>query len=253
MPGDASYVGSRPVDAAKTPARSWSIADFIYVWLGGFFGAGLFFVIGLPFDNGDWAIVLALAGQYIGNLSVLWILSKRKDETDLGFSIETKDTFYIGLGLILQLGLALLFLPLAEWLFPDGRPPQQVAEVLANLDSSLLLRVSLIVAAVVLAPVTEELIFRGVLLKAIQHRGRVFAMVVSATVFAAVHVLGLDPERILASAVVVLPPIFILGVLLAWITFRTGRLGPAIFIHSGWNLLAALILLLPPELLESAT
>jgi hypothetical protein len=32
---------------------------------------------------------------------------------------------------------------------------------------------------------------------------------------------------------------------------RSNRLGPAIFIHSGFNLLAAIVLLLPPELLES--
>ena len=247
MPGDGSDVGFRPV------VRSWSIVDFVYVWFGGFFGAAIFFGIGLLFESSDWAVVFALAGQYIGNLSVLWILKKRKEDGDLGFSIETRDTYYIGLGLILQLGLALLFFPLAEWLFPDGRPPQQVAEALADLDSSILLRVSLIVPAVVLAPVTEELVFRGVLLRAIQHRGRLFAMVVSAAVFSAIHVPGLGLERMLASAVVVLPPIFILGVLLAWITIRTERLGPAIFIHSGWNLLAAVVLLMPPEMLEAAS
>jgi membrane protease YdiL (CAAX protease family) len=54
----------------------------------------------------------------------------------------------------------------------------------------------------------------------------------------------------LQSAAVVLPPLFVLGLLLAWITQRSGRLGPAIFIHSGWNLLAAFVLLLPPEVLE---
>ncbi len=247
MPGDGSDVGSRPV------VRSWSIVDFVYVWLGGFLGTAVFFGIGLLFESSDLALVFALAGQYIGSLGVLWILKKRKEDGDLGFSIETRDVFYVGLGLILQLGLALLFFPLAEWLVPDGPPPQQVAEALADLDASILLKVSLIVATVVLAPVTEELIFRGVLLRAILHRGRVLAMVVSAAVFSAIHVLGLGTEQILASAVVVLPPIFILGVLLAWITIRSERLGPAIFIHSGWNLLAALVLLLPPEVLEAAS
>ncbi len=146
MPGDGSDVGSRPV------VRSWSIVDFAYVWFGGFLGAAVFFGIGSLFESSDLAIVVfALAGQYIGTLSVLWILKKRKEDGDLGFSIETRDTYYIGLGLILQLGLALLLLPLAEWLFPDGRPPQQVAEALADRDASLLLRVSLIGAAVVLA------------------------------------------------------------------------------------------------------
>ena len=108
MPGDGSDVGSRPV------VRSWSIVDFVYVWLGGFLGAAVFFGIGLLFESSDLALVFALAGQYIGSLGVLWILKKRKEDGDLGFSIETRDVFYIGLGLILQLGLALLFFPLAE-------------------------------------------------------------------------------------------------------------------------------------------
>ena len=233
-------------------ARSWTVVDFLLVWLGGFLGTAVFFAIGLLFENSDWIVVLALAGQYIGSLAVLWLLRRRKNQPSLGFSIEPRDTFYIGLGVALQVGLALLLVPLAERLFPDGRPPQQVADALADLDASMLLKISLIVAAVLLAPVTEELIFRGVLLRAIEPRGRALAIGVSAAVFSAVHVLGLDPERFLASATVVLPPIFVLGILLAWVTLRTGRLGPAIFIHSGWNLLAALILLLPPELLESA-
>jgi membrane protease YdiL (CAAX protease family) len=239
--------------AIESPTRSWSVVDFLLVWLGGFLGTAVFFAIGLLFENSDWTIVLALGGQYIGNLLVLWLLKTRRRKASIGFSIEPRDTYYIGLGLALQLGLALLLLPLAERLFPDGRPPQQVAEALANLDGSMLLKVSLIVAAVVLAPVTEELLFRGVLLRAIEPRGKALAIGVSAAVFSAVHVIGLDQERILASAVVVLPPIFALGVLLGWITLRTGRLGPAIFIHSGWNLLAALVLLLPPELLETAS
>ena len=72
-------------------------------------------------------------------------------------------------------------------------------------------------------------------------------MVLTSLVFAAFHTLGLDPERLLQAAAVVLPQLFLVGLVLAWITLRTGRLGPAIFIHSGFNLLAALVFLLPPE------
>jgi len=56
-----------------------------------------------------------------------------------------------------------------------------------------------------------------------------------------------------AASAVVLPQLFIVGVVLAWVTVRSGRLGPAIFIHSGFNLLAAVVLLLPPELLQPAS
>ncbi|HEX6146058.1 MAG TPA: CPBP family glutamic-type intramembrane protease, partial [Acidimicrobiia bacterium] len=75
--------------------------------------------------------------------------------------------------------------------------------------------------------------------------------VVTALVFAFFHMLGLQPSRILQAAAVVLPQLFVVGLVLAWVTLRSKRLGPAIFIHSGFNLLAAVVLLLPPELLES--
>lgn len=75
-------------------------------------------------------------------------------------------------------------------------------------------------------------------------------MVVSAAIFAAVHLTGLDASQLLRSAAVFLPPLFLLGLILAWLTQRHGRLGPAIFLHSGWNLLSAFVLLLPTEILD---
>lgn len=230
---------------------SWSIVDFVLIWFGGLVGAGVFLALGELTGADDWPIVLGLAGQYIGNIVLFWYLARRKEDGDVGFAVETSDFAYIGLGIFLQLLVALVTSPLVKLLFPDGRSPQQIAEAMADVDASLLLKISFFTAAVVLAPVTEELMFRGVLLKALVHRGRMFVIVMTATVFASVHVIGLDLERPLASAAVVLPPVFALGLLLAWLTLRKGRLGPAIFLHSGWNLLAAIVLLIPTELLES--
>ena len=233
--------------------NSWSVVDFVLVWLGGFLGAGIFLGIGELTRIQDWPIVLGLAGQYVGNIVVFWYLARRKDDGEVGFAIETSDLAYIGLGIFLQLVVALATRPLVELLFPDGTSPHQIAEAMTDADASSLLKIAFFTAAVVLAPATEELMFRGVLLKAFAERGRVFVIVGTATVFAAVHVIGLDMERPWASAAVVLPPIFVLGLLLAWLTLRKERLGPAIFLHSGWNLLAAIVLLIPTEVLESVS
>ncbi|HEY4584138.1 MAG TPA: CPBP family intramembrane glutamic endopeptidase, partial [Acidimicrobiia bacterium] len=124
-----------------------------------------------------------------------------------------------------------------------------VGSALAGLESTAA-RVAAVLVAVLLAPVTEELAFRGVLLKAMGTRARSTIIVVTALVFAAFHVLGLDPARLLEASAVVLPQLFIVGAALAWVTLRSNRLGPAIFMHSGFNLLAAIVLLVPPELLE---
>lgn len=227
--------------------RPWSLLDFLFVILGGLAGAAVLLPIGAVLGGGELSLVLGLSGQYIGYLVVLWLLAGRRE--DLGFAIVGSDTFYLGLGLLLQLALAVLFLPLSSLLFPDGDSAQQVGTALSGLETTPA-RVAAVVTAVVVAPVTEELTFRGVLLKAFHNRGRRFLMIVTSLVFAALHTLGLDPERMLQAAAVVLPQLFLVGLVLAWVTLRTGRLGPAIFIHSGFNLLVAVVLLLPSELLE---
>jgi uncharacterized protein len=228
---------------------AWSVYDFILIWFGGLVGTGVFFAVGDRVGDGDWTTVLALAGQYVGSLGVFWILTRKKDVGEIGLTVNPGDFFYVGLGLVLQIAIALLFFPISNLLFPDGRPQQEVAEVIANADTAFL-RVALVGAAVVLGPFTEELMYRGILFKALQSRGTVFAVILSSLVFAAVHLAGIDTSQLLASAAVFLLPLFLLGLILAWVTQRTGRLGPAIFLHSGWNLLSAFVLLLPTEILE---
>jgi hypothetical protein len=230
--------------------RPWSLLDFLLVILGGFVGAAVLVGVSAVLGGDELFLVLALAGQYLGHLLVLWIIYRAKGSPDLGFSVESRDVVYLGLGLLLQLALAFLFLPLSLLLFPDGDSAQQVGTAMSGLETTAA-KVAAMATAVVIAPVTEELIFRGVLLKTQEHRSRRTIMVVTALVFSIFHVLGLDPSRILEAAAVVLPQLFIVGLVLAWVTLRTKRLGPAIFIHSGFNLLAAVVFFLPPEVLES--
>lgn len=240
----ANWLASRPVP------RSWSVVDALWVWLAGHVVAAAFLAVGMLWDDDEWLLVLGVAGHYIGSLGLLWLLSRRR-EGELGFSVQPRDLLYLGPGLFAQILLALMILPLAELLLPDGRHPLDIVELLAEARTPRVV-ISLLLAAVVLAPLTEELIFRGVMLQALLRRGRTVAVVVSAAIFSLIHVVGLDTERLVASAAVVLPPFFILGLFLGWVTLRTGRLGPAIFVHSGYNLLAAVVLLIPQEALERA-
>lgn len=233
--------------------KSWTLLDFFFVVLGGFLGAAVAAAVSALVGGEDEAfIALALLGQYVGHLLVLWWLSSRKDHPDLGFAVEGRDSLYIGVGLMLQIALSVLFLPLTSLLFPDAESAQQVGTTLAGLETTAA-RITAILTAVVLAPVTEEAMFRGILLKSQAHRSNRAIMLITALVFSVFHVLGLDPSRMLQAAAVVLPQLFLVGLVLAWVTLRTKRLGPAIFIHSGFNLLAAIVLLLPEELLESVS
>ncbi|WP_320674318.1 CPBP family intramembrane glutamic endopeptidase [Prochlorococcus sp. MIT 1341] len=83
----------------------------------------------------------------------------------------------------------------------------------------------LVVTTVVLAPLFEELVFRGVLLPVlVKEIGRSWALVMSAIVFAMAHL-----------SVSEFPPLLVLGVGLALLRLSTGRLLPCVLMHALWN------------------
>ncbi|HOF38863.1 MAG TPA: type II CAAX endopeptidase family protein [Candidatus Hydrogenedentes bacterium] len=81
-------------------------------------------------------------------------------------------------------------------------------------------------ALVVVAPLTEELLFRGVILQGLLRRrsiGR--SCVVSSLLFALIHV---NPFQFV--------PLFLGGLLLAAVQLKTGSLWPSICMHAGFNI-----------------
>lgn len=245
-----SVVGSPAV------SRTWSVVDFILIWLGGQFG-GTVLALALISTDEDVVFLASIAGQYLGILAVLWLILRFQDRPRLGLEVRGGDFRYLAVGLALEFVVALVLLPLSNALFPDGAPPQSVAESLTNARSTVV-QVTLVAVYVVVGPVFEEIMYRGVLLQALERWGKWIAIGGSAVVFAAVHfpglaISGLSGGDLWRSALLYMPPFVLLGVVLAWLTIRSGRLGPAILLHSGWNLLAAFVLLLPPDLIEQLT
>lgn len=83
------------------------------------------------------------------------------------------------------------------------------------------------------APFAEELFFRGLLLRATERRwGVAVALVASTVIFAVTHVQGVQ-----------LPALVLFGAVAGWLTVRTGRLGPSIALHVGFNAWTVLHLL----------
>lgn len=230
--------------------KTWSYLDFILVFLGGIVGLSIAAGIGFFIGDDETLLVVLLVGQSVGSLVVIWLLGRTKDDPDLGFSIAGTDILFVGAGVLLQVLLSYLLKPLADRLIPEGEQAQELAELFAELQSPSV-RWAVFFVAVLLAPVTEELMFRGVLLKAVKSKKTWVVMTITAVVFAAFHIPDLVGTGFAARAVVVLPNLLVVGLVLAWVTLRTKRLGPAIFLHSGYNLLAAVLLLLPREVLES--
>jgi membrane protease YdiL (CAAX protease family) len=214
--------------------------------LGGSFVAGAAAAVIMRDTNA--LLIASFAGQFVGTLVVLWLIARGRGlgSESLGFDIRPTDVIYLGMGVALQIGIALLFIPLQRILVPEGEPSQELTQLFAELDTAAA-RVAMIAIATFLAPLTEEIMFRGVLLRALAHRSRSVVLVVTSLVFATFHLAGASSP---GAGVLVFIQIFLVGLVLAHLTLRHDRLGPAIFVHSGFNLLAALILLLPPEMLE---
>lgn len=91
-------------------------------------------------------------------------------------------------------------------------------------------------AAVVGAPVTEELFFRGLTLRAIEKRlGSTWAIVLSALIFTLPHFTSPDWR----GTAVLFASIFTVGLILAAVTVKTDRLAAAIVAHVIFNAVGA--------------
>lgn len=84
--------------------------------------------------------------------------------------------------------------------------------------------------AVLLAPIVEEVVFRGVLLRKLRPYGDGICMMVSGTAFALFH--GNFSQALYA---------FALGVFFAYVVLQYGRLRYAIFLHMGVNCCGVLL------------
>ncbi len=92
----------------------------------------------------------------------------------------------------------------------------------------------LFITTVVLAPVFEELVFRGILLPVLVSKvGKISGVLLSALIFALAHL-----------SVGELPPLFVLGIGLGLMRLSSGRLFPCALMHSLWNGVTFISLLL---------
>ena len=96
--------------------------------------------------------------------------------------------------------------------------------------------VGVAILAIAIAPFMEELFFRGFIFTGLSGRwGPWWAALVSATLFMGAH---LEPLRF--------PPLFVLGLLLAWLYHRTGALWAPMLTHLLNNALAVGVLFVGP-------
>ena len=137
---------------------------------------------------------------------------------------------------MIGIGLQLVVLPILYW--PIGRfvdaDPGESARLIVELVDGPLDVVLLTLAVVLVAPVVEELFYRGLFLPSLTAAtGPLIGVVGSAVVFALVH-----------QQLIVIPGLTVFGLVVAWQTATSGRVGPAIVTHMAFNATTVVQLLL---------
>jgi len=174
-------------------------------------------------------------GLWTGLVGAAVLAARRKGTgrvaDDFGFRARWSD---VGLGLGAAVALQVVLVPLVALVLSPllGRPEvsgpvQELVDSAGGASFALL-----VLTAVVCAPLVEELYFRGLLLRSLEHRfGTGWAIAGSSVLFGLAH-----PNDLSAAGVVlVMTSLAALAAVLALLVVRTGRLGPAIVAHAAFN------------------
>ena len=193
----------------------------------------------------EWYIGTSLVGLWVGFFVGPWVASKARGTgrflRDLGVRFRLVDLAGVPLGLAGQLVLDALYAPFVKHLKHFTAPTQKL--VGASHGWGFLV---IAILTVCLAPFFEEILFRGLAFKALARlfspswpaptRRRAVAIVAAVVVDGVLF--GLAHWELYQFA-----GLAVFGMLLATVSYKTGRLGMNMVAHATFNLVAVLALL----------
>ncbi len=139
----------------------------------------------------------------------------------LRFSIKWFNAALVIWGLVLMIAVSIVIEPLQN-LFPD--------KYLDLLDETIGTGGWAVLTAVVLAPVLEETLFRGIILESIRQKSGAFvAILLSAAIFGVIHLI---PQQVIYA--------FFMGIVLGFVYIQTESLFSVMLIHAVNNGIAML-------------
>ena len=199
---------------------------------------------GDPYDA-DALFWLIIPCQNLGHIGVLVLIGRSRGHRSLahalGFVVEPRQGRWVLVGAASLILLGFLAAALRSMLGVEAESPQTIVEAAAEVSGTVTMA-AVVIVVVIIGPVAEELLYRGLTLQTALQGGRspVIAVTISAVVFTVAHLA--DPSLYSAAGAVTLGVLFAFGLFLGVLRVRTGNLGASIFAHSGFNLMALVLL-----------
>lgn len=204
------------------PAR-WTAAD---TWLGLFLlilvVAGYLFAISRFEESRNLSLLYVATFEFLLLIPIAIIFLWRKVSwQELGLRRFHRNMLVLGIGLLLPVYTVTIINNVVMLALKVTVQAEVIAQLFDELDSPLLFAV----VTAVIAPITEELFFRGFLFKGLREKyGWVNALMFSSIIFALFH-----------GQVATLLPTFLLGALFSYLYQRTESVFPGMILHCAVN------------------
>jgi uncharacterized protein len=187
----------------------------------------------------EWYVATTLLGLWIGFIGAPWLASRTQGTRhffrDLGVRFKVIDLVGIAIGIGGQILVAIMYAPFQHDIHDFNAPSQKLTGGSHGAGF-----VIIAIFTVLFAPAMEELFFRGLLLKGLvrlftkvgapggaRTAGVVLAVIVDGLLFGLAH-----------GEWVQLAGLAVFGMILAAVSYRTGRLGMNMVAHASFNLVA---------------
>jgi CAAX protease family protein len=240
-------VATAPVPSPPKVQR-WGLGDVVVGWVVVYLASAVWGIVviagtghaGEEFDDLPLGVVaLAQLGLALGFFLVPWAVTKAKGNgivADLGLRARWEDLWKGGaVGIVTQvLVLPLLYWPLLEVLDKSTDDLEGPAQTLTDRANSPVDVILLVLIVGVMAPIFEEIFYRGLMQRSLLKRGLrpAVAIGITSVVFAATHFQLLQ-----------LPGLAVAGAAFGILAYRADRLGPAIAAHLTFNMVTVIALL----------
>jgi membrane protease YdiL (CAAX protease family) len=177
----------------------------------------------------------SLIPSWVGLLAGTWLFARMLGRATPGWRVEF-DPSDLGQGVLwgvlLQIPLIPVLYTLITLIFGELESSGRALALTDRIDSPIKV-IAIFLFVAVGAPVVEELFYRGLVQARLVDRfGPTVGIGIASLIFGAVHFSWVE-----------LPALTLVGVVLGWLAWRSGRLAPAIIAHMTFNAFTLITLL----------